>query len=167
MLRSANFVRECFEDRKEIIKGCQNIQRMTDVSFVAKRWNILVFAKVFIKLLYDRNIRVLVGLPEFWVEHLSSSQSIQIISHMVLCVVIKDIKQLKACSFGNKDWWKARTMKTEYLSSSKVESAAQLESKAACSVNVSSDIFQPLQERHRCQRPGENHAYEEMEVEFD
>ena len=102
MLRSANFVRKCFEDSKEIIKGCQNIQRMTDVSFVAKRWNILVFAKVFIKLLYDRNIRVLVGLQEFWVEHLSSSQSIQIISHMVLCMVIKDIKQLQARSFENK-----------------------------------------------------------------
>ena len=58
MLRSANFVREGFEDRKEIINGCQSIQRMTDVNFIAKRWNILVFAKVLIKLLYDRNIRV-------------------------------------------------------------------------------------------------------------
>jgi hypothetical protein len=37
MLRSANFVREGFEDRKEIINGCQSIQRMTDVNFVAKR----------------------------------------------------------------------------------------------------------------------------------
>jgi len=36
MLRSANFVREGFEDRKEIINGCQSIQRMTDVNFVAK-----------------------------------------------------------------------------------------------------------------------------------
>jgi len=37
MLRSANFERECFEGRKEIIKGCQNIQRMTGVSIGAKR----------------------------------------------------------------------------------------------------------------------------------
>ena len=58
-------------------------------------------------------------------------------------------------------------MKTEDISPSKVESATQLESKAACSVNVSSDIFQPLQEKHRYQRPRENQAYEEMEIEFD
>jgi hypothetical protein len=35
MLRSSNFVKKGFEDRKEIINGCQSIQRMTDVNFVA------------------------------------------------------------------------------------------------------------------------------------
>ena len=58
MLRSANFEKECLEGRKETIQGYLSIQRMTDVNFIAKRWNILVFAKILIKLLYNRNIRV-------------------------------------------------------------------------------------------------------------
>lgn len=76
-----------------------------------------------------------------WLKHMSSSQSIQIIRHVVLYVVIKGIKQLEACSFGNRDWWKAGTMKTGHTSSSNNESSAQLESKAARSVNASPMCF--------------------------
>jgi len=44
----------------------------------------------------------------------------------------------------NKHGLKAGTGKTEDISSPKVESAAQLESKATCSVNAFSNTFQPL-----------------------
>jgi len=60
---------------------------------------------------------------------------------MVLCVVIKGIKQLQARSFGNKDGWKAGTVKTEHISSPNNESSAQLESKAARSVKASQMHF--------------------------
>ena len=58
MLRSSNFVKKGFEDRKEIINGCQSHSNNDKCKPCSIKVKLFVFTKVFIKYLYDRKIRV-------------------------------------------------------------------------------------------------------------
>ena len=58
-------------------------------------------------------------------------------------------------------------MKTEYISSPNVESAAQLESKAARSVNASQIYFSHYRKSTGVKDQERIIAHEEMEVEFE
>ena len=57
-------------------------------------------------------------------------------------------------------------MKTEHISSPKNESSAQLESKAARSVNASQMHFSPYKNSTGVKAQERHHTHEEIELEF-
>ena len=131
-----------------------------------KKWNILFFAKVFLKALYDRITRVLVGLPEFLVG--TPVQSTRHPDHEAYGFMrcYWRIKELGAWSLNGEEEWKTGTVKIGCSSLLINELSTQLAFEASLFSECSFNISQPQQKMYSCQGSKKNHAYEEIEWDF-
>ena len=166
MMRSANFEKNASRTGGKSYKAIISNSNSDRCKFWRKSEIFWFFAKVFLKALYDRISRVLVGLPGFLVS--TPVQSTRNPDHEAYGVMhfYWRIKELGAWFLNGEEEWKTGTVKIGCSCLLINEPSSQLAPEDQLIQWMFLNISQPQQKLYSCQGSKENHAYEEMELDL-